>query len=456
MMNSKSFLPKSVVLLVLTLTGFISNAQTITTNQNANNVQLNTITTAVPFLMISGNAYEMGSANVGVVANNQYHETAFTANPALLANGHKYLSTRVGFTPWLRALVPDINLITHSVSGTINKRNALGVYIKYFDLGDITFTDNTGQTIGSFNPNEFVVQLNYAHWFPMGLSIGVAGKYIYSNLTGGLNVGGADTRPGMAGAVDLGLSYRKYHHVSDGFGIGGNFGIALNNIGNKMSYTNTAEKDFLPMNMMLGAQLNIGMEFGIVRFEHDLGYQVTKLLVPTPPIVDNSPYLNNNLPPGDTLGAIGHPNNANPTLGSAVIGKDPNVGVFQGMIQSFNDAPGGTQEEWREVIHQVSHEFRFILNDVFMLGFREGFFYEHATKGNRQFVSLGGSIGGAGFRLDVGGWIPVQERSPLDNTFFATLSYRMIIGRPKKRMRYPKWNSEKEFAQSMELKLDEE
>lgn len=174
------------------LGGFGASAQTFNTNNLASDYQLNTIATAVPFLMISGNAYEMGSANVGVVANNQYHETAFTSNPALLANGHKYLSTRVGYTPWLRALVPDINLVTHSVAGTINRRNALGVYFKYFDLGNVSFTDNTGQQIGSFKPNEFVVQLNYAHWFPMGLSLGVAGKYIYSNLTGGLNVGGKD------------------------------------------------------------------------------------------------------------------------------------------------------------------------------------------------------------------------------------------------------------------------
>lgn len=436
------------VLLLILVLGDVSKAQT------ANENQLNTITTAVPFLMISGNAYEMSAANVGVVSSSFYHETAFTSNAALLANGHRYAAVNHSYAPWLRSLVPDLNLQAHSWAGTINKRNALGLYFKHFDLGNITFTDVNGNTIGNVNPEEFVLQMNYAHWFPMGLSIGVGSKFIYSNLTGGLNVGGADTRPGMAGAVDLGLSYRKQHQVSDAFGIGATFGLGLNNIGNKMSYTSTSEKDFLPMNMMLGAQMNMCIKAGSVRFEHDLGYQVTKMLVPTPPIVDDNPYIDNSLPPGDTPGTIGHPSNQNPNYGQIVSGKDPNVGVFQGLFQSFNDAPGGTQEEWNEVMHQVAHEFRFILKDVFMFGIREGFFYEHETKGNREFASLGVCMGGAGFRLDLGGWVPLQARHPLSNTFYAAVSYRIRLESGKKKMRYPEWNPDYMAIRELEEVLE--
>jgi hypothetical protein len=415
------------------------HAQTITDPSATS--QLNTITTAVPFLLIRGNAYEMGAANVGVVSSAFYHETAFTSNAALLANGHQYLSVNNSYNPWLRALVPKINMTAHSVAGTINKRHALGLYFKHFSLGNIAFTDNAGNSIGAFNPTEYVVQLNYAHWFPMGLSIGVAGKYIHSNLTGGINIGGTDTKSGIAGALDFGLSYRKKHQVSDLVGIGGTFGFGLNNIGNKISYTNTNEEDFLPMNMMLGAQLNLGIAFKKVRFEHDLAYQVTKLLVPTPPVYDPSLYLDNSLPSGSDPGEIDHPSNGNPAFGQIIAGTDPNVGVFEGIGQSFNDAPGGTKEEWNEVIHQVSHEFRFIYNDFLMLGFREGFFYEHETKGNRQFVSLGASVGVAGFRLDAGRWIPLQRRSPLENTVFVSLSYRISLEAAVKKMRFPKWNA---------------
>ncbi len=196
------------VLLLIHVCGLLS-AQT--SGQEDGTVQLNTITTAVPFLMISGDPQQMGSGDVGVVSSDMYHSTAFTSNAALLANGHRYVAANTNYTPWLRALVPDINLVTHTISSAFHRRHAVGFQTRYLDLGNITFTDNTGQTIGNFNANELALQANYATWFPIGISVGVAAKYVYSNLTGGLNVGGADTRPGQAFAADLGFNYRKHY-----------------------------------------------------------------------------------------------------------------------------------------------------------------------------------------------------------------------------------------------------
>ncbi|MBP9151572.1 MAG: type IX secretion system outer membrane channel protein PorV [Flavobacteriales bacterium] len=423
--------------------------------QTTEDVQLNTITTAVPFVMISGDPQQMASGDVGVVSSNLYNATAFTSNAALLATGHKYLNVNTNFTPWLRALVPDINMVSFSAASAFHKRHAVGFYFKDFSLGNITFTDNQGQSIGSFNPNEFLVQINYATWFPSGISLGIGAKYIYSNLTGGINIGGADTRPGQAFASDLGVNYRKHFQKTDLIGLGYSLGLGLNNIGTKIGYTQTNEKDFLPMNMMVGAMFNLGIKYGKVRFEHDLGYQVTKLLVPTPPEYGRNQYFNDNLPPGDSIGQRNNPSNLDPTFNQIIAGKDPNVPVFQGLIQSFGDAPRGTQEEWNEVIHQVAHEFRFVLNDFFMVAVREGLFYEHETKGNRQFFSYGLGVGVAGFRLDFGGWIPFQSRSPLENTVFVGLSYRMKLGKNKKLMRFPVWSLEQEYANEVEAILDE-
>jgi len=319
--------------------------------------------------------------------------------------------------------------VTFSAASAFHKRHAIGLYFKDFSLGNITFTDNTGQTIGNFNPNEFLIQLNYATWFPSGISIGIGTKYVYSNLTGGLNVGGADTRPGQAFATDLGFNYRKHYQKTEIVGLGYSLGLGLNNIGTKMSYTQTNEGDFLPMNMMVGAQFNFGIKYKKVRFEHDLSYQITKSLVPTPPIYNENQEI--------------------------VAGKDPNVGTFQGIFQSFYDAPGGTQEEWNEVIHQIAHEFRFVLNDFFMIAFREGFFYEHATKGNRQFLTLGGGIGVAGFRLDMGGYFPTQGRHPLENTVFIGFSYRMKLGKNKKLMRFPNWGSDQKTLEEIDALFDD-
>ena len=222
-----------------------------------------------------------------------------------------------------------------------------------------------------------------------------------------------------------------------------------------MSYTKTDQKDFLPMNMMVGAQLNLGIGYGTVRFEHDLSYQVTKMLVPTPPAYGQNLYLDETLPSGDSIGQLNHPSNLDPTYGQIIAGKDPNVGTFQGIFRSFNDAPGGTKEEWNEVIHQMAHEFRFVLNDFFMLAVREGFFFEHATKGNRKYVTLGAGIGVAGFRLDMGRYFTFQQRHPLQDTFFIGLSYRMKLGNGKKLMRFPKWSPQQEDQATTDTLLEE-
>ena len=36
----------------------------------------------------------------------------------------------------------------------LNNNEAIGYELRYFSLGDITFTDNSGQVIGQYKPNE--------------------------------------------------------------------------------------------------------------------------------------------------------------------------------------------------------------------------------------------------------------------------------------------------------------
>jgi hypothetical protein len=132
-------------------------------------------------------------------------------NPGKLAFVDNKMGFAVSYTPWLRALVPDINLAYVSGYGKIGKKGlqTLAGSLRYFSLGDITFTDQNGNTIGNFNPNEFAIDLAYSRVLAKGFSGGLALRYVYSNLTGGINVGGADTRPGMAAAADLGFYYQN-------------------------------------------------------------------------------------------------------------------------------------------------------------------------------------------------------------------------------------------------------
>ena len=79
--------------------------------------------------------------------------------------------------------------------------------LRYFSLGNITFTDQFGTTIRDFKPNEFAFDVVYSRKLSDNFSAGLAARYIYSNLTGGTSVGGADTKPGQSAAADLSIYY---------------------------------------------------------------------------------------------------------------------------------------------------------------------------------------------------------------------------------------------------------
>ena len=74
----------------------------------------------------------------------------------------------------------------------ISKNQTIGGSLRYFTLGNITFTDEVGTQIRDFKPNEFSLDMSFGQKFGDNLSGGIAIRYIYSNLTGGQNVLGAD------------------------------------------------------------------------------------------------------------------------------------------------------------------------------------------------------------------------------------------------------------------------
>ena len=180
----------------------------------AQQVQLNTITTAVPFLMIApdSRAAGMGDAGLGISADaNSVHW-----NSANLAFGEDDFQMSLSYAPWLRELVPDMNLAYLSMYGKLNKRQAIGGSLRYFSLGAITFTDENGQTIQNFNPNEFALDFTFAQQLSDRWSGGVVARYIYSNLTGGTNVQGVSSKPGQSFAVDVSMTYQNSREKQKG------------------------------------------------------------------------------------------------------------------------------------------------------------------------------------------------------------------------------------------------
>ena len=374
-------------------------AQTIF-DEIATSEELNTISTSVPFLLIAPDSRAGAMGDVGAATSPDHNSIHWNASKLAFIEDERGVS--LSYTPWLQDLVPEISLSYLSGFKRLNSKSTIAGSMRYFSLGEIQFTDSQGQFISNFNPNEFTIDGAYAMKLSKNFSSGLAMRYIYSNLTGGIQVpdGGGATKPGTSFAVDLSSYFQ-----SDKFDIDDKeayfaAGLNISNVGNKISYTDGGEEFFLPANGRLGANLFMELDdYNTISFAFD----INKLLVPTPPKYDS-------------LATVPGPENI-------ISGKDPNVGVLQGIFQSFSDAPGGLQEELNELMYSVGAEYWYMNQ----FAFRGGYFHEHETKGARKYFTVGVGLKMNVFSLDMAFLLPATRgiRSPLANTLRFTLLFDM-------------------------------
>jgi hypothetical protein len=168
---------------------------------------INTITTAVPFLMITPDSRAGGMGETGVASSPDINSIHW--NGAKLAFAEKKLGFGISYTPWLRALVPDINLAYVSFYTKPSKDQAFAGSLRYFSMGNITFTDQVGNPIGQFRPNEFAIDFCYSRKLSDKFSASMTARLVRSNLTNGITVQGQDTKAGTAVAVDMSAYYRN-------------------------------------------------------------------------------------------------------------------------------------------------------------------------------------------------------------------------------------------------------
>ena len=353
-------------------------------------LSLNTITTAVPFLLIAPDSRSGAMGDVGVATSPDANSIHW--NPAKLAFASEDLGASISYVPWLRALVPDINLSYITGYKKLNDNQAVGLEMRYFSLGDITFTDVVGNTLGQYKPHEFALGGSYARKLSDQFSLAISGRYIYSNLTGGQLAGGIETVAGQSIASDLSGFYTKPVRIG-GHDIDLAIGLNMSNIGSKISYTETSVKDFIPINMRLGTALGTNIDdYNKI----SLAVDINKLLVPTPPITDN---------------------------GEIISGQSSDVGVVSGIFQSFGDAPGGFNEEMREINYSFGSEYWY--NNQFAI--RAGYFFEHDTKGGRKFFTFGSGVKYSAFILDfsylVNATTDAGATNPLANTMRFSMTW---------------------------------
>ena len=380
--------------------------------------QVNSITTAVPFMTIAPDSRHGALGDAGAATSADVYSMYW--NPAKMVKNEEDFGMAVSYTPWLRNLVSDISLSHLTGFYKIDDMNAIGVSFRYFTLGDIQFTDEFGNDIQQFRPNEWSIGAGYSRVLSDRLTGGINLKFIYSNLTGGTDVQSAQTKAGLAAATDISVYYENDDLNLNGTDATLAFGAVISNIGNKISYSNLDEQDFLPTNLRLGSRMTLHLDD---YNDISVNFDVNKLLVPSPPIYDN---------------------------GEVIAGMSPDRSVANAMFTSFYDAPGNPytdsngeyvtgpdgkaevedgsvlREELREIYLGVGAEYWY--NKLFAA--RVGYFTEHELKGNRKFLTFGLGLKYNAIGIDMSYLVPFYvgdqrtiTNSPLQNTLRFSLTF---------------------------------
>ena len=355
------------------------------TSLKAQTDTINVVTTAVPFLRISPDARAGGMGDLGMATSPDANAGFYNLAKTPFAKNNT--SFALTYTPWLKNLgLNDVYLLSLGGYYKITEDQALSAGIRYFSLGNIQFTDISGVDFGEGRPREFGLDFGYSRKLSDKMGIGLAMRYIYSNLAAGQVIGSTTYKAGSAVAGDLSFYYTGLKDDGSGW----NFGAAMSNLGTKIGYTNDAtQKDYIP------ADLGIGTTYTKAFDENNkitFGVDAHKLLVPTPPKFT-----------GDY------------TTDSSAIASYRSKSVVSSWFSSFGDAPGGFGEELREFTLSLGAEYSY--NDQFLV--RAGYFYEDKTKGNRKYFTVGFGIKYNVFGLNFSYLVPSGQgvnRNPLSNT----------------------------------------
>ena len=367
--------------------------------------QFNPITTGVTSLDITPDARGASMGDLGAATEPDANSQCW--NPSKYAFAQSSAGVAFSYTPWLRKLVNDIFLANLSGYWKVGSdKQGISASLRYFSLGEITTTDYEGSTIGTINPFEMAVDVGYSRKLSTKYSMGVALRYIYSNL-GFSESAAEDIKGASAFAADISGYFTTYPII------GRNecqfsFGFNISNIGSKVNYSGGNNPAFLPTKLRLGTTFT----FPLADYHNlTLGLDLTKLLVPAKPRAtdyESSEEYEKALQEWKDMSPI--------------------TGIFK----SFYDAPGGFAEEIKEINYSIGAEYTY--NQQFFL--RAGYFHESKMKGNRQYFSVGAGFSLNVVRIDAAYLVATAQNSPLDSTLRFTLAFDMdglrdLLGRRK-------------------------
>lgn len=353
------------------------------------------ITTAIPFLQITPDARAGGMGDVGAATSPDGNSVHW--NPGKLAFLEEEIGFSMSYTPWLGQIIDDMSINYLSGYYKLSREQAIAIELRYFDLGNITFTgDSPTNILGDYNPREFAFGATYSRMLVENtLGIGVSARYVHSNLTGQVLIpGNNDAQAGTTVAADIGVFYNK-DLVLSGTNANWTFAAVITNIGAKVTYSSEENKDFIPTNLRLGTAFTTNFD---PYNSFTVAMDINKLMVPTPPVYGTDEN-------GDRV---------------VVEGKDPQeTSLLSGMFGSFADAPDGFSEELSEIMVSAGAEYWY--NDTFSA--RAGYFHEAQSKGDRKFFTLGLGFRYQVFGIDFAYLVPLRKQHPLAETLRFSLLF---------------------------------
>jgi len=357
------------------------------------NAQDRVITTGVPFLMISPDARAAGMGEMGVATYADAYSQQW--NPAKYIFSSSERGLALSYTPYLSKLVDDIFLGNLNYYKHLNDRSAWAFSLKYFSLGDIQFNELIGGSIidqGLERPNELTLDLSYSLKLSPFFSMGIAGRYIRSDLK-------ITSESGSKSANSLGVDVSAFYQGQEFQFINNNkglfrFGINISNIGPRLNYDVGGQKNFIPTNLKFGTGIDL-----ILDSSNIFGFylEFNKLLVPSPVSTYNE-------------------------LGEFQGYKQPDISFLKGILTSFNDAENGIKEEFQEITYAIGLEYRFAES----FAIRTGYFNENENKGSRKYLTMGTGFNIGFIEIDISYLFSTSKvRNPLENTIRFSTTFKI-------------------------------
>lgn len=341
----------------------------------AQSSSLNIVSTSVPFLRISPDARAGAMGDAGLALSPDANATFWNGAKTAFAQSNGQIS--LNYTPWLKDVAPDVYMMTLGAYGKMNDNVAIFGGIRYFNLGQMTLTNEGGQVLQTNRPREFSIEGGAATKITDVLSAGVTFRYINSNLASGA-INGSIYKAGTAFSGDASLFYSNLDE--NGAGLTG--ALSLSNMGSKISYTNDPNsKQFLPANLGLGVANTWALDelskfTATVNFNH--------LLAPAYPQINN-PMTNSD---------------------SIAVANYYSMGVFEGFSKSFSN---------KSYAGSIGAEYSY--NNQFFA--RAGYYTETKEAGNRKYFTAGVGIKYNMFDINFSYLAPSGSglnRNPLSNT----------------------------------------